>query len=473
MPSRTQRLRSDADGLGAALRAIRVELDVPDAFDPAVEQQAAAAAAAVTLPDEDRTDVAFVTIDPEGATDLDQALHIAREDGSLVVHYAIADVPAFVEPGGAVDDEARRRGQTIYAPDARVPLHPPVLSEDAASLLADQERPAFVWRFALADDGSVAETTLVRARVRSREQLSYDEAQRRIDAGDDMLGLLREVGELRIALEQQRGGASLDMPEEEIVADGDGWRIERRELLPVEQWNAQISLMTGMEAARLMLDAGVGILRTMPRPSDAAMRDFQRASTAIGVPWHDGEAYGAYLRRLDRTRPETLAILAEARRLFRGAGYTVLAGETDADDVVQAAIAAPYAHTTAPLRRLVDRYVLAICERLAAGEAPPAWAVDGLEGLPEIMATTGRIASQVERESVNVVEIAVLAPRVGDVFDAVVVERRDEESATVQVVDPPTEAACATRAEPGERIRARLTDADLDERLLRFAETAS
>ena len=60
---------------------------------------------------------------------------------------AIADVPAYVEAGGAIDAEARRRGQTLYAPDGRVPLHPAVLSEGAASLLPEQDRRAFVWRF--------------------------------------------------------------------------------------------------------------------------------------------------------------------------------------------------------------------------------------------------------------------------------------------------------------------------------------
>src|SRR5437868_4762854 len=138
---------------GAALdrrfAAIRTQLQVPPDFPPDVLAAADAAARAPKLPATDLTGIRFVTVDPPGSTDLDQALHLQRRGDGYHLDYAIADVPAFVPPGELVDVEARRRGQTLYAPDRRVPLHPPVLSEGAASLLPDQVRPAFVWRFDL------------------------------------------------------------------------------------------------------------------------------------------------------------------------------------------------------------------------------------------------------------------------------------------------------------------------------------
>ncbi|ERG63744.1 hypothetical protein L332_04655 [Agrococcus pavilionensis RW1] len=475
MPARHQRVTAPSDDLAAALEAIRVELGLDAAFPPAAIAEAEAFAAAPRLPDADRTGIPFITIDPEGSTDLDQALHLERDGDGYRVHYAIADVAAFAEPGGAIDAEARRRGQTMYAPDGRVPLHPAVVSEGAASLLAGEVRGAYVWSFGLDAAGRAVRVGLERARVRSRAQRSYAEAQRLLEEGDAMLALLREVGELRIALEAERGGASLDMPEEEIERDGDDYRLVRRELLPVERWNAQLSLMTGMEAARLMLGAGAGILRTMPRPPEADVRAFRAEVAAIGEPWREDEHYGDFLRRLDRSEPSTLAILQAARRLFRGASYRVVdeaADASDASEWVQAAIGAPYAHATAPLRRLVDRFVLAHCEAIANGREVPAWATRGLEGLPEIMQESSRIAGALERASVDAVEIAVLRHRIGEEFDAVVVQAR-KEGATIQLIDPPTEAMCETDASPGERIRARLTEADLATRSLRFAEAAA
>lgn len=467
MPLRQTRLTETTERISVALRAVREELELPVGFPPAVEAEAQHVADALVLPDLDGTDIPFVTIDPEGSRDLDQALCLERADDGYTVFYAIADVPLVVEPGGAIDAEARLRGQTLYAPDGSIPLHPKVLSEGAASLLPHEERSAFVWRFTLDAAGAVTETTLQRMRVCSRAQLSYPEAQHRIDRGDEHLSLLREIGELRIAQEAARGGASLDLPDEEITLHHGEWHIERRAMLPVEQWNAQISLMTGMAAADLQLSARRGILRTMPRPSEHDMRDFQTASTQLGVAWLAGETYGAYLRRLDRTSPVTLAILNAARRLFRGAGYHVLDGSEVPADVVQAAIGAPYAHTTAPLRRLVDRYVLVHCEAIANGREIPEWASRGLAGLPEIMQQSGGLASRLERESLAVVMTAVLAPRIGSEFDAVVLEARDQ-GARIELVEPPVEASVKTDASAGTRVRVRLEGIDEQKRTASF-----
>jgi exoribonuclease R len=115
--------------------------------------------------------------------DLDQALHLERDGSGYVVHYAIADVAAFVTPGTALDAETHVRGETSYFPDLRVPLHPPVLAEGAASLLPDQVRPAVVWTLDLDETGELRTTNVQRARVRSTRRLEYGEVQRAIDAG--------------------------------------------------------------------------------------------------------------------------------------------------------------------------------------------------------------------------------------------------------------------------------------------------
>ena len=142
MPRRVVKvLHADGGELRRGIETIQGELGVTPVFPPEVEQAAARAAAAARLPELDRTDIPFVTIDQPGARDLDKALHIERDGEGYLVHYAIADVAAFVAPGDPVDLEANKRGETLYAADAKIPLHPKVLSEDAASLLPDQVRP--------------------------------------------------------------------------------------------------------------------------------------------------------------------------------------------------------------------------------------------------------------------------------------------------------------------------------------------
>lgn len=157
--------------------AIRAELGVPEDFPADALAEAEAAAARPPLPELDATDVELVTLDPPGSRDLDQAVHLAERNGGFRVTYAIADVGGFVRLGGALDAEARRRGQTVYSPDRRVPLHPTVLSEGAASLLPGQVTPAVVWTLDLDGDGELTTSDVRRARVRSRAQLDYPGVQ--------------------------------------------------------------------------------------------------------------------------------------------------------------------------------------------------------------------------------------------------------------------------------------------------------
>src|SRR3954447_17344463 len=112
-------------------------MKVPGDYPPAAVAEAERAAREVSLGGHvDATDIDLVTLDPPGSRDLDQAFALSgRADGGFDVVYAIADVAAFVQPDGAVGAEAHARGETLYRPDGRVPLHPPVLSEGAASLL--------------------------------------------------------------------------------------------------------------------------------------------------------------------------------------------------------------------------------------------------------------------------------------------------------------------------------------------------
>ncbi|MCW2665518.1 MAG: rnr, partial [Frankiales bacterium] len=265
--------------------ALRDELDVPEEFPADVLAEAQRCAAAPALPTLDLTDLPLLTVDPPGSRDLDQALVLSRADGGYRLQYAIADVAAFVRPGGALDAECWRRGQTLYLPDVRVPLHPPVLGEQAASLLAGQVRPAVVWDLRLDERAEPVEVGVRRALVRSRRRLSYAQAQAEIDGGhaEPSLALLREVGLLRQARAAERGAVELATPEQEVSDGPDGRPVlTLRAPLPVEGWNAQLSLLTGMAAARLMLDGGTGLLRTLPPAAPADVASLRRSALALG-----------------------------------------------------------------------------------------------------------------------------------------------------------------------------------------------
>lgn len=464
----------DPAQLEHGVRAIQDQLDVAPEFPPEVEQAAAQAARDPRLPADDRTDIPFVTIDPPGARDLDQALHIERLGGGHRVHYAIADVAAFVSPGDAVDLEANRRGETLYGAGSKVPLHPTVLSEDAASLLPGQPRPALLWTVDLAADGERIGANVSRAMVRSRAQLDYASVQAQVEDGtaDPMWALVREVGERRKALERDRGGVSLPIPEQEIAVDGDGWRLDFRARLPVEEWNEQISLLTGMAAAELMVHAEVGILRTLPQPDPGAIERMQRTARALGIEWPTEQPYPDFIRSLDPQRPEHGAMLVECTALLRGAGYAAFAKEVP-EQPEHAALATTYTHVTAPLRRLVDRYAGEVCVALCADRAVPEWVLTALPTLPQTMAESGRRAGQYESAVLSLAEAALLQQQVGERFRGTIVDvdRDDRSKGVIRLRHPAIEGRVAGDADLplGEVVEVELTTADVDSRTIAFS----
>ena len=523
------------------LDALRAHYEVPTAFPPEALAEAEAAAGAWAhdgparlLADgaRDARDLELVTIDPPGSMDLDQAVLLERlpaqadhaaQAGAAAgeaedapepaavyrVHYAIASLATFVTPGGALDAELRRRGETIYAPDAATPLHPEVLSHGAASLLQDAERPACLWTIDLDERGEVVSARVERALVRSRARLSYAQVQAAIDGQGalsqevptDLPELLAEIGRLRLEREAARGGISMTTPEQVVevtetaeatevpgavspAADPDsaespgpaGYRLVYRVPVPAEQYNAQISLLTGMCAARIMVECGVGILRTLPpaRPEDYAR--LRRVAAALGIDWPAAQPYPELVRGLDHAVPAHAAFMDQAMSLFRGSGYLAFGAggvgvpaddeASDAEEAVHSAIAARYAHVTAPLRRLVDRYGEEVCIAACAQAPVPEWVLQALPDLPGVMEQTGKRARAIGRGALTALEALVLRGHEGEVFDGVITSERDGRGELV-LAEPAvvTEIRAGKRASDsglpvGERVRVRLLSAD-------------
>jgi exoribonuclease R len=405
--------------------ALRRELELPDAFPPAAQDEADRAAARPPLPGVDRTDLPFVTIDPPESMDLDQAMCLERRPGGgYRVRYAIADVASYVRPGGPLERETWARGETVYLPDGRIPLHPPVLSEGAASLLPDRVRAAVVWTIELDADGGPVDVQVERAAVRSRAKLNYPAVQADVAKGSvaEPIALLPELGALLIERSLARGAINLPIPAQEVEpANGGGWALVLRGPEPVENFNAQISLLTGMAAARIMLDGKVGLLRTMPPPPPSAVDNLRAAAASLGIGWAGGASAGRVIAAVDPGDPRGAAFLDHAAELLRGAGYTAFDGSVP-EQPEQAAVAAPYAHVTAPLRRLADRYATEVCLALHAGTEVPDWVRAALPKLPEVMRGCDQRANAATRGAVDLTEAVLLAGRVGERFEAAVLD---------------------------------------------------
>ncbi|MCQ4118969.1 RNB domain-containing ribonuclease [Rhodococcus tibetensis] len=458
---------------GIDFGAVREEFNLPPGYPPQAVSQAVEATDRCAAEREDRTDLPLVTIDPPESMDLDQALHLERTAGGFVLHYAIADVGAVVEPGSALEAESRKRGQTFYLPDGKVPLHPKELSEGSASLLPDQIRPAALWRIDLDQRAEPLAWTVSRATVRSVARLDYAGVQSDSEAGrlHPSITSLPEFGRLRAAAAVARGAIELRLPEQDVVPDGDGWRIDLAPRTEADDWNAEVSLLTGMCAAAMMIDANVGLLRTLPPAGPDAVNALRRTAAALGIEWPRDVGVGEMLAGLDPNAP-TLVLMTEAPSLLRGAAYAAFDG-TVPELTVHAAIGAPYAHVTAPLRRLSDRYSTEVCLAIASGAAVPSWVREALGSMPEIMGGSDTLAGKVERACIDLAEATVLADRVGEVFDATVLRSRNgKRTADVFVPSVSVMAKCVGDPAEGEQVKIRLVVADVAKRTVEFSYPA-
>ncbi|ADG78114.1 Ribonuclease II OS=Tsukamurella paurometabola (strain ATCC 8368 / DSM / CCUG 35730 / CIP 100753/ JCM 10117 / KCTC 9821 / NBRC 16120 / NCIMB 702349 / NCTC 13040) OX=521096 GN=Tpau_1489 PE=4 SV=1 [Tsukamurella paurometabola] len=448
--------------------AVRAEFELVEEFPAAAQSEAEEAVDRHAGDRQDRRDIEFVTIDPPGSKDLDQAVHIVADGDGYLVRYAIADVGALVPPGGALEDETRRRGQTMYLPDGSVPLHPRALSEGAGSLLPGEDRPVALWEIRVDAAGEVTSATVRRATVRSRAQLDYAGVQADFNAGrvHPSVALLPEVGRLRQAWSRAHGAIELRLPAQEAVRGADGWELRIEPRTDFDGYNAQISLLTGVCAAAIMLDAGAGLLRTLPAAPKDAVDDLRRTAAALGQSWPEGASVGDFLAGVDVSTPRGLAVMSDAARLLRGSGYAAFGVQGAVAlpaDASHAGVGAPYAHVTAPLRRLADRYATEVCLAACAEAAIPEWASAALIGVAETMQRTNTVANKVDRACIDLTEAVILGGRVGEIFEAVAL-REDQ----VLLDDPAVIAPCTGAPPEGARVRVRLESADVATRKVGF-----
>jgi ribonuclease R len=316
----------------------------------------------------------FVTIDNADSRDLDQALYIETTDEGYRVDYALADAAWFMRPGSALWERSMRRGATFYFPHKAVPMMPPALSEGIVSLNPDVVRRAVVLRTRLDAAGHVVDTTVFRARVRSRAKLSYTEVSRWVE--DDTLDpqapwaaslrALREVGERRMRLAMSRGVVPYNRDEATIALSADGRRCEIgvRSRDAAQAWNEQISLLCNTEGAKLMADKDhlarvQSVYRVHAPPVERRLRELRETIDAViearglAEVWRwDGrpESLADYVAGLPGEPPFDRLQLAIERQIL----HTNRASEFADEAGPHWALAVdPYVRLSSPMREMV------------------------------------------------------------------------------------------------------------------------
>jgi ribonuclease R len=408
---------------------------IPHIFPPEVLAEAEAAKPATMKGREDWRGVPLVTIDPADAKDHDDAVFAEpdpdeKNPGGVIATVAIADVASYVRTGSALDQEALKRGNSVYFPDRVVPMLPERISNDLCSLRENEDRPALAVRMTFSADGRKLRHSFHRVMMRSHAKLAYSQAQAAIDgAPDEKTGpildtILKPLWDAYKALHRgrlARQPLELDLPERKILLKPDGTvdrvtvpeRLDAHKLIEELMIQANVAAAETLEAKRQAL-----VYRIHDQPSLAKQEGLREFLQSIGISL----ARGAQLR------PGQFNNILER---VAGADNEALVNEVVLRSQSQAEYSPDnighfglnlrrYAHFTSPIRRYADLIVhRALIGALGLGN-------DGLtpdeearlEEISALISASERRAMAAERDTVDRLIAGYLAERKGDTFDA-------------------------------------------------------
>jgi exoribonuclease R len=277
----------------------------------------------------------------------------------------------------------------------------------------------------------------------------FDELSRRIEAAEDA-----------------RGAARVDAPEQEVTLDAQGhFTLAFRPQLPSEVANAALSLAANLAIADAMLAHKTGLFRVMAPPDESAVRRLRHSARALGLTWPKNETLDQFVRGLNPSNASHAAFQAAVRRTGTKASY---APYQEGTVPWHSAMAATYAHATAPLRRLADRYVIEATLRIANGRPVPADIQAAFQRLPAVMGKAEEKSGQIDRAVLDLAEAVMLEGREGQHFTAVVTDL-DERGARIQLCDPAVIARVDGKSvKPGDRINVELASVDVANRKVAF-----
>ncbi|QJW97464.1 ribonuclease R family protein [Frigoriglobus tundricola] len=430
---------------------------LPEAFPEAALAEARQVASQFSESDlsdrEDFTNDLVVTIDPPDAKDYDDAVSVAIDPKTkhwvLTVH--IADVAAFVKPGGALDTEARKRATSVYLPQKVIPMFPEVISNGLASLQEGKVRYVKTVQMEFTPGLQKGHVRFANGAIRNRKRFTYDEVQALLealnaepgtrnespadDAGssvprsavrvpgseDDLLPMLRRMRDLALLLRKKRfkrGSLQLEMPEAVLEYDADG-RVSGAHFAEhnlSHQIVEEFMLAANEAVAEHFTRYEVPFLRRVhPAPNEEKLEAFAQFADLLGHPMKRAQDRFELQRVLDATadKPERAAVHFALLRSLKQATYSPI------QDEHYALASQHYCHFTSPIRRYPDLQVHRLLDKwVRTGSASAN--VEELAALGEHCSKMERRAETAERELVKTRILAYLSGRLGERLDAVI-----------------------------------------------------
>lgn len=382
---------------------------------------------------EDLRHIPIVAIDPADARDHDDAIWAEPDGkGGFNAIVAIADVSFYVRPGGKLDREARKRGNSVYFPDRVVPMLPEVLSADVCSLKEGEDRAAMACHLTVDAGGTVTAWRFTRAIVRIAKNIAYEDAQAAIDDGsaDDIFKNLWACWHALADARHKRDPLELDLPERRVVLDEKGRiaEIAIRERLDAHRVVEDFMIAANVAAAKALESKAHPVVYRIHEPPSreklVALRDYLQTfekKLSLGQVITPG-LFNRMMKDVADEGEKALimeAVLRSQTQAYygpRNAGHFGLA-------------LGSYAHFTSPIRRYADLLVhralvdaFGLEQPKPAKDLPPVTGLSerdraDLERVSEAISSAERRAMEAERETIDRYVAAWLSSRVGEVFE--------------------------------------------------------
>ncbi len=382
----------------------------------------------------DLRDLPLLTIDGADARDFDDAVFAERTDNGFRVLVAIADVAEYVRPESSLDQEAHRRGTSVYFPDRVLPMLPETLSNGLCSLRPDEDRLCVVCEMRLDEGGKVRSSRFYEAVMRSHARLTYDQVQKMISAGDSELrerfghvlpnlDALFEAFRALFKRRQRRGALDFDSQEVYFQFDAEGRvaDIRRRQRHDTHRLIEELMVAANVEAARFVGRGGLAMLYRVhePPPPDKleGLVDFIRAQ-GLKVGWKDipePSQFAALQAQVSGRDNESLLNAV----LLRSLSLAVYQPENKGHFGLALA---HYAHFTSPIRRypdlLLHRAIKHLCRRQSKDAFP--YSESRMVELGRHCSWTERRAEDAGRDVDDRLKCQFMQRHIGESFDGVV-----------------------------------------------------